>query len=52
LSPSDSKLSADGDVLSFAFQAATARLTRTGDGAALLDVCDAGKAIPLDLQRG
>jgi hypothetical protein len=51
LDTADAKLSADGSVLTFTFQGGTASLTRTGDGAAMLVIVDAGKTTSLPLKR-
>jgi hypothetical protein len=51
LDGTDARLSADGTALTFAFQGGTATLTRTGDGAAMLVIADAGKTTRLLLKR-
>jgi hypothetical protein len=47
----DAKFTGDGRRLSFRFQGGSAILTRTGDGAARIDVTEASGVTSLDLKR-
>lgn len=51
LKTKDTKASADGLGLSFAFEGGQARLTRTGDRTATIEVRQDGNLVRLDLRR-